>query len=97
MAFKSAFVAHASDGDSEKHRCVIETSKYKGFSKIPQHQPSTYPTPWQTGHSSFWRIPIAPFRKGGKSFLGLPLTFIEEVQHFDGIKTTYDGSKYVLM
>jgi len=41
MAFKSAFVAHAPDADSEKHRCVIETSKYKGFSKIPQHQPST--------------------------------------------------------
>ena len=41
MAFKSAFVAHAPDADSEKHRCVIETSNYKGFSKSPQHQPST--------------------------------------------------------
>jgi len=41
MAFKSAFVAHAPDADSEKHRCVIETSNYKGFSKIPHYEPST--------------------------------------------------------
>ena len=38
MAFKSAFVAHAPDGDSEKHRCVIETSKYKLFVVVAQNQ-----------------------------------------------------------
>jgi hypothetical protein len=38
MAFKSAFVAHAPDGDSEKHRCVIETSKYKLFVVVVQNQ-----------------------------------------------------------
>ena len=38
MAFKSAFIAHAPDGDSEKHRCVIETSKYKLFVVVVQNQ-----------------------------------------------------------
>ena len=28
MAFKVLFLAHAPDGEAEKHRCVIETSKY---------------------------------------------------------------------
>jgi biotin synthase-related radical SAM superfamily protein len=38
MAFKSAFIAHAPDGDSEKHRCVIETSMYKLFVVVVQNQ-----------------------------------------------------------
>ncbi|MDZ7262014.1 MAG: DUF6506 family protein [candidate division KSB1 bacterium] len=28
MAFKVLFLAHAPDGDAEKHRCVIETPNY---------------------------------------------------------------------
>jgi len=28
MAFKVLFLAHAPDAEAEKHRCVIETSKY---------------------------------------------------------------------
>jgi hypothetical protein len=28
MAFKALFVAHAPDGEAEKHRCMIETPKY---------------------------------------------------------------------
>jgi biotin synthase-related radical SAM superfamily protein len=28
MAFKVLFLAHAPDGEAEKHRCVIETAKY---------------------------------------------------------------------
>jgi hypothetical protein len=28
MAFKVLFLAHAPDGEPEKHRCVIETNKY---------------------------------------------------------------------
>ena len=28
MAFKVLFLAHAPDGEEEKHRCVIETPKY---------------------------------------------------------------------
>ena len=28
MAFKVLFLAHAPDGEPEKHRCAIETSKY---------------------------------------------------------------------
>jgi hypothetical protein len=31
MAFKVAFLAHAPDAEPEKHRCVIETSKYRLF------------------------------------------------------------------
>lgn len=31
MAFKAAFLAHAPDADPEKHRCVIETSKFRLF------------------------------------------------------------------
>ena len=38
MAFKSAFIAHAPDADSEKHRCIIETSKYKLFVVVVQNQ-----------------------------------------------------------
>jgi len=29
MAFRVVFLAHAPDAEPEKHRCVIETSKYK--------------------------------------------------------------------
>jgi hypothetical protein len=28
MAFKALFLAHAPDGEAEKHRCVIETPHY---------------------------------------------------------------------
>ena len=38
MAFKSAFIAHAPEADLEKHRCVIETSKYKLFVVVVQNQ-----------------------------------------------------------
>jgi hypothetical protein len=38
MAFKVAFVAHAPDGDAEKHRCVIETGKYKLFVTVARDQ-----------------------------------------------------------
>ena len=31
MAFKVVFLAHAPDAEPEKHRCVIETPKYKLF------------------------------------------------------------------
>lgn len=29
LAFVTAFVAHAPDADPQKHRCVIETEKYR--------------------------------------------------------------------
>ena len=38
MAFKSAFIAHAPDGEPEKHRCVIETGKYKLFVVVVNNQ-----------------------------------------------------------
>jgi len=38
MAFKAVFVAHAPDADPEKHRCMIETPKYKLFVRIVQDQ-----------------------------------------------------------
>lgn len=28
MAFKVLFLAHAPDGEADKHRCIIETPKY---------------------------------------------------------------------
>ena len=31
MAFKVVFLAHAPDAEAEKHRCVIDTGKYKLF------------------------------------------------------------------
>jgi len=31
MAFKAVFLAHAPDAEPEKHRCVIETPRYKLF------------------------------------------------------------------
>ena len=38
MAFKVGFVAHAPDGDAEKHRCVIETGKYKLVAIVAKDQ-----------------------------------------------------------
>ena len=38
MAFKAAFLAHAPDAEPEKHRCMIETSKYKLFSVVVRNQ-----------------------------------------------------------
>jgi Family of unknown function (DUF6506) len=29
MAFKTLFIAHAPDGDKEKHHCFIDTGKYQ--------------------------------------------------------------------
>jgi hypothetical protein len=38
MAFKVVFLAHAPDAEPEKHRCVIETSKYKLFAVVVKNQ-----------------------------------------------------------
>lgn len=38
MAFKVVFLAHAPDAEPEKHRCVIETSKYKLFVVLVKDQ-----------------------------------------------------------
>ena len=38
MAFKVAFLAHAPDADSEKHRCVIDTGKYRLFVAVVKSQ-----------------------------------------------------------
>ncbi len=38
MAFKVVFLAHAPDAEPEKHRCVIETSKYKLFVVVVRDQ-----------------------------------------------------------
>ena len=38
MAFKVVFLAHAPDAEPEKHKCVIETSKYKLFVRVVQLQ-----------------------------------------------------------
>jgi hypothetical protein len=38
MAFKVAFLAHAPDAKPEKHKCVIETSKYKLFVVVVKDQ-----------------------------------------------------------
>jgi hypothetical protein len=39
MAFKVLFLAHAPDGEAEKHRCVIETPQYyKLFVVVVQDQ-----------------------------------------------------------
>jgi len=38
VAFKAAFFAHASDADPEKHKCVIETPKYKLFVVVVNNQ-----------------------------------------------------------
>ena len=38
MAFKVAFLAHAPDADPEKHRCVIEMSRFKLFVVVVKDQ-----------------------------------------------------------
>ena len=38
MAFKVAFFAHAPDADPEKHRCVIETPRFKLFVVVVRDQ-----------------------------------------------------------
>jgi phenylpyruvate tautomerase PptA (4-oxalocrotonate tautomerase family) len=38
LAFKAAFLAHAPDADPRKHRCVIETGKYKLFVVVVKSQ-----------------------------------------------------------
>jgi len=38
MAFKAAFIAHASDAEPQKHRSLIETSKYKLFTVVVKNQ-----------------------------------------------------------
>jgi len=38
MAFKVAFLARAPDADAEKHRCVIDTGKYKLFVVVARDQ-----------------------------------------------------------
>ena len=38
MAFKVAFLAHAPDADSEKHRCVIDTGRYRLFVAVVKSQ-----------------------------------------------------------
>ena len=38
MAFKTVFLAHVPDAEPEKHRCVLETSKYKLFVVLVKKQ-----------------------------------------------------------
>ena len=38
MAFKAVFLAHAPDAEPTKHRCMIETSKYKLFPVVVKDQ-----------------------------------------------------------
>jgi hypothetical protein len=38
MAFKVVFLAHTPDAEPEKHRCVVETSKYKLFVVLVKDQ-----------------------------------------------------------
>jgi len=38
MAFVAAFIAHAPDGDPEKHRSVIDTGKYRLISVVVRDQ-----------------------------------------------------------
>ena len=38
MAFRVLFLAHAPNADPEKHRCVIETDKYKLHSLVVRNQ-----------------------------------------------------------
>ena len=38
MAFKVAFVAHAPDAEPDKHKCLIETPKYKLFVQLVRNQ-----------------------------------------------------------
>lgn len=38
MNFKALFLAHTPDAESEKHRCVVETPKYKLFVVLVRNQ-----------------------------------------------------------
>jgi len=38
MSFKVLFLAHTPDAEPEKHRCVIETPKYKLFVVLARNQ-----------------------------------------------------------
>ena len=38
MPFKVAFLAHTPDAKPDKHRCVIETSKFRLFSVLVRNQ-----------------------------------------------------------
>lgn len=38
MAFKAAFLAYAPDAETEKHQCVIKTTKYKLFVRVIKDQ-----------------------------------------------------------
>ena len=38
MAFRVLFLAHATDADPEKHKCIIETGKYKLYSLVVRNQ-----------------------------------------------------------
>jgi hypothetical protein len=38
MAFNVVFVAHAPDADPEKHKCLIETPKYRLFVRVVKDQ-----------------------------------------------------------
>jgi hypothetical protein len=38
MAFRVLFLAHAPDADPEKHRCIIETGKYKLYSLVVRYR-----------------------------------------------------------
>ena len=38
MTFNVVFLAHAPDAEPEKHRCMIETSKYRLFSVVVRDQ-----------------------------------------------------------
>ncbi|MCR4397600.1 MAG: DUF6506 family protein [Firmicutes bacterium] len=38
MAFNVLFVAHAPDADPEKHKCSVETPKYRLFVRVVQNQ-----------------------------------------------------------
>jgi hypothetical protein len=41
MPFKSVFIAHVPDANPEKHRCVVETDKYKLFTVLVRNQNQT--------------------------------------------------------
>ena len=38
MAFRVVFLAHAPDADAERHKCVIDTGKYKLFVVVVKNQ-----------------------------------------------------------
>ena len=38
MTFKVIFLAHAPNADAEKHRCIIDTGKYKLFVVVVKNQ-----------------------------------------------------------